>query len=628
MVRTVSAAVATIKPEKNEFDDNFLDVVGNEFRFDHAKGIAEWLKNSADAYATTTRAKDAEQFILLRFKQAKPKRDSRFECIDFVGMTRLEIDRAVKVWGLKTAAKKGTTKATYGGHGNGGKFYMRQMFGSSRFITYREGKLNVFGFDEKKRYGYATKLKDRPMSLDEALKYAELDVINVPSAVLRRWKRGTKVAGFTVVRGMQPERFSGRATVASILEKLKLHPQARRLLAHKSVVVVLHGQAWGDRLLSPSVVARDGFERARVIPLPRSFDHKGEEFQFRRRNHLNGRLTLRTSAQPFSRSSDLAALNAIDMLGEVGCIGSYQMFELGFLRNAAESEFIYGECECSFLEDEALNSVKNDREKLVDNELTQALIEWIRQQVDELAGELAEKSQTEKKTRDLRQSSMFNQLLDRWKNRFMEKLTAEIFGGPGLGDMFGGVGGGSSEKSKTGKSSKKNSKNGDMGDDGEGGGSGDDARKGPKFPKVLLSGFHKDPLDEAATGPFYVDERQPPIYQRDVDIAHGIYWINTARPLANKIMDAYGSESPRWREYLFQRYVEIILKQSIYELNRRDPDFSAAKVDGLIDDITSRVHDAAADDLEQFLFSDNLTGSVSTGAEDAGATTIGGAGGE
>jgi hypothetical protein len=61
---------------------------------------------------------------------------------------------------------------------------------------------------------------------------------------------------------------------------------------------------------------------------------------------------------------------------------------------------------------------------------------------------------------------------------------------------------------------------------------------------------------------------------------------------------------------LFQRYVDIILKQSIHELQKRDPEFSADKVDSLIDDVTARVHDAAAEDLEQFLFEESLTGSA------------------
>ena len=39
-----------------------------------------------------------------------------------------------------------TTVKTLGGHGNGGKFYMRQMFGESKLVTYLDGKINIFGF--------------------------------------------------------------------------------------------------------------------------------------------------------------------------------------------------------------------------------------------------------------------------------------------------------------------------------------------------------------------------------------------------------------------------------------------------------------------------------------------------
>ena len=31
---------------------------------------------------------------------------------------------------------------------------MRQMFSESKFITYRDGLLNIFGFNENKKYGF------------------------------------------------------------------------------------------------------------------------------------------------------------------------------------------------------------------------------------------------------------------------------------------------------------------------------------------------------------------------------------------------------------------------------------------------------------------------------------------
>lgn len=612
----------SIVAERNTFADEFLDVIGADFRFDHAKGLAEWMKNSADAYSTTTDTNDSEQYIVLRFRVGRPKRNSVFECIDFVGMTKENIDEALKVWGLTTAAKRGKDVATFGGHGNGGKFYMRQMFDRAHFITFRSGKLNIFGFDEEKRYGYAAGFQEVEMELADAIEHARLDGLKIPQEVWDRWNAEPENAGFTVVRGEGPDRFRGRSTVQSILERLRVHPQSRRILRHNPVIYLRDKDEWGERLELPQIEPRAGFEEPRVIPLPATLDIDGEELDLAAVSGGKGALTLYTSAVPLTRTSDLAAMNTIDVLGAVGCIGSYRMHELGFMRFAPETEFMYGEVEAVFLENEEYGSVSNDREKLVENELTVAVLEWVRQQVDAFASEIAEKRSSQKKKQDLKMSALFNQLLDRWKNRFMAKLTGELFGGSGIGDSWGGTGGGGGGGDDAGKGdaegSGEGSNAGDEGGKDDGGGAGEneggggegiERKAGPRFPMVLLSGYDQDPLSE--TGEVWqCDERHPPIYQRPEDVQAGLYWINTSRAFASKLLTVHGAEHVRWREYLFQRYVEIILKQSVYELAKQDPEMTADKIDGLIDNVTSRVHDAAAEDLETFLFDETLVGGV------------------
>src|SRR3989338_2454357 len=128
----------------NEIDDHLLDIIGREFKFDHEKGLAEWLKNSVDAYLRTN-VPDSEQFIIFRFTDGS-KDDGVLECFDFIGMTETDIEKAFIRWGDPEAAKRGLNRRVYGGHGNGGKFYMRQMFDSSHFITYKKGAINIFGF--------------------------------------------------------------------------------------------------------------------------------------------------------------------------------------------------------------------------------------------------------------------------------------------------------------------------------------------------------------------------------------------------------------------------------------------------------------------------------------------------
>ena len=81
--------------------------------------------------------------------------DGVVECIDFVGATFEEIDEHLKRWGSDVAASRGRADfAGFGGHGNGGKFNMRENFMHSEFVTYRDGRITVFGFDDTKKYGF------------------------------------------------------------------------------------------------------------------------------------------------------------------------------------------------------------------------------------------------------------------------------------------------------------------------------------------------------------------------------------------------------------------------------------------------------------------------------------------
>ena len=125
-----------IKVQPFVIHENALDLFGKQFGFDHAKGLAEWLKNSSDAYLRD-KTPDDEQFIIVRFIENHEKHLTRIECIDFVGMTKKQIDDGFKRFFDPQAAKVGAKDLlvkTFGGHGNGGKFYMRQMFKTSHAI--------------------------------------------------------------------------------------------------------------------------------------------------------------------------------------------------------------------------------------------------------------------------------------------------------------------------------------------------------------------------------------------------------------------------------------------------------------------------------------------------------------
>ncbi len=570
-----------IKVQKFVIDDAVLDLIGNEFKFDHAKGLAEWLKNSCDAYLRE-KTPDDEQFMFVRLVEDGSSRLTRIECIDFAGMTKKQIDDAFKRFFDPQAAKKGAKEAqlkTFGGHGNGGKFYMRQMFKTSRAITYRDGRLNIFGFNVKGEYGFEDGFEDKKSSLSAAMKEAGIDGIELPVSVKKALETGQ--TGFTVVVGEQPEKVKGTANRNALVERLILHAQARRLIERKPISLFLNDEATASRLTAPKLSPKEGFEKPLLIDIPEELEWEGKRVRFKSSQYSwPGRLILKTSAEPLR--GNLSTLNTIDFLGDkLGVIGSYRIHELGSMRFSGQVEFIYGECECPILEDPDYDSVRNDRQKLIENDRSLPLLNWVRAQVESLAEKMETKNIQEKKKQDLKNTSQLNEILNKWKNRFMSQVWAQVFAGKGPA--------------------------GTSGTEAGAGGGGSETKRKPRFPQVLISGQHSDPLDPLSTEPFYCDPRQPTVYQRPKDVEAGIYWINTARPLAEKILNEYTADSARWREYLFQRYTEIILKEAIFQLGRIKPSITSDDVVFCMDDITKRVHDQAAQDLNAFLFEEIFT---------------------
>lgn len=182
-----------------------MDLIGRSFSFTHAKGLAEWLKNSWDAYQRhPERLTEAGPLVVLQFL-VRGKSFHEVRVIDFCGMSGQDIDRAFKRWFDMRAATKGAGGAAgkiLGGHGNGGKFYMRQMFGESRIITWSGGKLNEFGFNQRRQYGYAKGRQEVAQGLDSAASELPLSIESLPVPLSEALLAGR--AGFTVVKGWKP----------------------------------------------------------------------------------------------------------------------------------------------------------------------------------------------------------------------------------------------------------------------------------------------------------------------------------------------------------------------------------------------------------------------------------------
>ncbi|MCX6738145.1 MAG: hypothetical protein NTY11_01885, partial [Candidatus Parcubacteria bacterium] len=412
-----------ILEEKNAFNDHILDIFGNEFNFDHAKGLSELLKNSVSAYIRAD-VGDKDQHVIFRFTDGKPN-DTSIECIDFVGMTETDITKAFKIWGDPDAANRGLNKKVYGGHGNGGKFYMRQMFKESYFITYHSGLVNIFGFSKNKKYGFAQGYKNKRINPSGALTLAKINNIIFPKDVRENILAGK--FGFTVVRGISPEGMKNKINVKKIIKKFRNHPQSLKILGKINVSVIYNDKYLWDFLKADEINPLPGFENPKVIFIPETLGEGEAVVRLTNSKFSQGKLILRTSEEAFSRGGRLADLNRVDIIGELGTIASYQIFELG-VTNFPQAAFIYGECECPILENPQHDCVKNDRTKLVENDVTQVLIKWIAEKVDEYAQEISDKEQKEREELTKNLSSRYNEVLNKWKDKFMSKIFSEIFG--------------------------------------------------------------------------------------------------------------------------------------------------------------------------------------------------------
>lgn len=593
-----------INEEPNEFDDHLLDVIGSSFSFDHVKGIGEWIKNSVDAYLREG-SPDERHNILLRFTDGNIQHAS-IECIDFVGMTNENIVKALKRWGDPDAAKRGKSVKVYGGHGNGGKFYMRQMFEESYYITYRDYHINIFGFSGNKKYGFAQGYKNKKVGPNEALKIAGIDNVQIPSEIKDSILTGKK--GFTVVKGNGPKDMRKSVKVKMICGRLKNHPQVRRLLKNIPLQVVYNNRTVVPELKPDPLLPFPGFERIEPIKIPSSLDFTGStgaivRVEISDPRYAQGELRLYTSEVAMDRSR-YEDLNRIDIIGELGVIGSYKLQEIPTQGYFPQLAFIYGECECPMLENPEADCVQNDRSKLVENDITKALIEWIGREVGSLAAKINEKEKKQQQVMQHQISSMYNNFLDDWKNKFMSRVYSTILVGPGEGPGSGNGIGGSLGEFGFGKGNGKKSGGGP----GENPGGGNTEKKSKKFPRILLSGDGGDPDPLSDTGdPLILDPRHGVIYQRPQDAQEGIYWINTASPLAVSILEHYNADHPRWRDYLLQRYIDIFTQEALERLEKKDPDqFNNSTVNQQIKEVIMKVQEAASKDLRSFLFDDQF----------------------
>lgn len=423
--------------------ENAIRLIAQDFQ-SHEVGLPEWTKNSADAYVRE-KSLPERRIIVLIFDYGHDDRPDSISCLDFVGMSSKEIEEWFRVWASPEAARRGTDVADLqGGHGNGGKSYMSQMFEDYAYlhtVNAAQGcKYGVpgnefqFGYIPTPEQGKDFTVPNLTNEINRALGVVGLDLSSLPESAVASFSQGD---GFTLVRGVNPRDYTDNIPVAELIEKMVGYHQMVTTLQLCRVFVVVNGDLFnnGRPLSLPKIEPIPGAEEPREIPIPESLTDpvSGQAVSTTADGRLpRGRLVLRTSRKSM-RWKPRKHRHYIHFVAQSGFIGVTGLRALGV--ESSYRDKIYGEC---FLD--ALESYKrNDRTRLNESVLTRALEYWIRQQVEDYCRvfETRDRRRYDQKEKDA--LSRMNAALDEWKNQFLEGMMRGMWG-EGKGGHTGGNG--------------------------------------------------------------------------------------------------------------------------------------------------------------------------------------------
>ncbi|MBI4583000.1 MAG: hypothetical protein HY717_03105 [Planctomycetes bacterium] len=398
----------------------------------HESGLPEWLKNSADAYARGD-APEHKRISVVILDNGRRDASSSISCLDFMGMTSDVIEDNFRIWADPDAARRGSkTTGIQGGHGNGGKCYMTQMFDEYALIhTAKRGKGNRYGVVAGSiRFGYIpNRQRGRDFSVENLQKELEktlaqfkcpLDIL--PKSALEALKA---TDGFTLISGLGPKGYGKKIPVDHLVENLREHPQMIQTLGICRVYIIANGRLINDgkELALPEIPPMDGAEKPRTIPIPEILKDPVSEQQVSTTNEGSlpqGQIILRTS--DVSMRWKRKGRHVVNYKAQSGHIGYDPVSDLDV--QSSYRDRIYGEC---FLE--ALEPYKqNERGPLAKSPLTRAVKCFMSQQIELYAKEFEARDRRQYDREAKNEISKINEALDRWKNRFLNELMQGLWG--------------------------------------------------------------------------------------------------------------------------------------------------------------------------------------------------------
>lgn len=603
-----------VRAIQTKIHPDFLDTIGKSFKFKHGKGIAEWLKNSLDQYLRLLKTKEESLtgnwpvFINL-IDGASQSKGPNLAVVDFGGTTHQAIEKFFLYWGDTSAATHGKTikdAALTGGHGNGGKFYMREMWrDGARFLTWKNGKSTslVVKKMENGETGFF-EVEDKNMSWQEALDMAlpiseNLNGSNEFTEYLKNNLTNifdeleTQKRGFSVIVGRRAVQtmssndvvVGGRWKHQQLIDEICDAQQARRPIRELNITVFVNGQLKIDRLMPYSIKEDENWPSEThsvpgtvVAALINGLVKAGRLNIYKSADQLTGRL------------KDLNSLFISD--GKGNPIASYPIHELSFPGYSPLISFIHGELQLNF--SEVSQIVTNDRERLVDSPTTIAILEFASEKIWERIKIIEKTARENKNKEDLDLAAKLNETLNKHAQRFLQQVQTEILVDYISSDSGGGAGSGGSGEGgeKTGHGGKGKRKKGKGGEKGKGGGietQGESKSvQRSKFPKMLLSERDPDP-SQNDTETKHLTDRHPPLHQDDVDRTFNVWWLNTTHPFAaSALKRAGGPKGLAFKSHHLSMFRDMVQREALRILQRREAELPLDRIENELDEISNR----------------------------------------
>ena len=400
----------------------------------HEHGIPEWVKNSADAYARID-APESKRIIVLIFDYGRKNESSSISCLDFVGMTSSDVEEYFRHWADPEAARGGKEKrpSIQGGHGNGGKCYMVQMFNEFAYLhTVKINKRNLYGVrGGSVRFGYIPdQEKGKDFSIDSlkeelnnALGSFRFSVDTLPKAAI---ETVNSVNGFSIFTGYGPKGYDNKIPTKQLVRSLLDHPQMIRSLETCKIYVIINGKLEYVRrpLTLLEITQIKGAEKPIEIEIPSKLKDPAYDRTVSTTEDgklYRGKLILFTSEK--NMSYGLKVRHTIryvsDKFGDFGYVGVSSLD----IQSPYKTR-IYGVCHL-----EALEQYKqNVRAELADSPVTRAVQEFIAEEIQKYAQEFEKRDSRKYDQKEKSAISKMNEFLDKWKNRFLKEKLGSLWG--------------------------------------------------------------------------------------------------------------------------------------------------------------------------------------------------------